>query len=109
MRNHEANANLKRMRLGDEVLFYHTGKEKRIVGLVSVAREFYPDPKDESGRFGLIEVKTLSQLVQPVSLEKVKSDPRLSELPLVKRPRLSVMPIDDLSWSIILAMAEEKA
>ena len=77
VRNHEANANLKRMRLGDEVFFYHTGKEKRIVGLVSVAREFYPDPKDESGRFGLIEVKTLSQLTHPVSLEKIKSDPRI--------------------------------
>jgi predicted RNA-binding protein with PUA-like domain len=109
VRNHEANANLKRMRLGEEVFFYHTGKEKRIVGLVGVAREFYPDPKDESGRFGLIEVKTLRQLAQPVSLEKIKSDPRLSGLPLVNRPRLSVMPIDEPSWSIILYWGEEKS
>ncbi len=108
VRNYEANANLQRMRLGDEAFFYHTGKEKRIVGRVNVAREFYPDPKDASGRFGLIEVKTLAPLARPVSLERVKQEPALAELALVKRPRLSVMPIDEQAWEIILALAEEK-
>jgi predicted RNA-binding protein with PUA-like domain len=109
VRNHEANANLKKMRLGDEIFFYHTGKEKRIVGLVSVYREFYPDPKDYTERFGLIEVKTLRSLARPVSLALIKSDARLAKLPLINRPRLSVMPIDKSAWDIILSLSEEKS
>ncbi len=104
VRNPQATNFLKTMRRGDRVLFYHSGEERRIVGIVEVVKEFYPDPKDGSGRFGMVDVKTVAPLGQPVTLAAIKADPRLKDLALVRQPRLSVLPVDDASWKLIARM-----
>jgi predicted RNA-binding protein with PUA-like domain len=104
VRNPQALAHLRAMRRGDRALFYHSGKARQIVGVVEVAREFYPDPADASGRLGMVDVRTLAAFAQPVTLAAVKADPRLQHLALVRQPRLSVMPIDDNSWEVLCAM-----
>jgi predicted RNA-binding protein with PUA-like domain len=96
--------NLKAMRAGDRALFYHSGEAREIVGIVEVVREYYPDPSDESGRFGMIDVRTVRALEKPVTLASIKSDPRLQHLALVRQSRLSVMPIDDDAWAILCGM-----
>jgi predicted RNA-binding protein with PUA-like domain len=101
VRNHQASNNLKAMRVGDRAFFYHSVNEKRIVGIVEVVREYYPDPSDTSGRFGMVDVKAVEPLPQPVALKDIKADPRLAELPLLRQSRLSVMPIDAASWRLI--------
>lgn len=104
VRNHQAAANMKAMKTGDTAFFYHSVKEKRIVGIVEVAREYYPDPSDPTGRFGMVDVRALRPLKTPVTLEQIKAHPHLRTLPLVRQSRLSVMPIDDESWRIICDM-----
>lgn len=101
VRNYQASNNLKAMKLGDRAFFYHSVNEKRIVGVVEVVKEYYPDHTDESGRFGMVDVKALLPLKTPVTLEQVKADPRLNHLALVKQSRLSVMPVDDDAWDLI--------
>lgn len=101
VRNHQAAANMKAMRLGDQVFFYHSVNEKRIVGIVEVVREYYPDPTDPTGRFGMVDVKALHPLPRPVTLADIKADPRLQHLALIRQSRLSVMPIDDEAWTLL--------
>ena len=101
VRNHQASNNLKAMRVGDRAFFYHSVNEKRIVGIVEVVKEYYPDPTDPAGKFGMVDVKAVEPMPQPVGLKDIKADPRLAELPLIKQSRLSVMPIDEESWQII--------
>ncbi len=101
VRNYQAANNLKAMRLGDLAFFYHSVNEKRIVGIVEVVREYYPDHTDESGKFGMVDFKAVRPLPKPVSLEQVKAEPELQHLHLIRQSRLSVMPIDDASWSLI--------
>ena len=101
VRNYQAAANMKAMRLGDQVFFYHSVNEKRIVGIVEVVREYYPDPTDPTGRFGMVDVKALRPLPRPVPLADIKADPRLQHLALIRQSRLSVMPIDDEAWTLL--------
>ncbi|MBK1671471.1 ubiquinol-cytochrome C reductase [Rhodovibrio sodomensis] len=101
VRNHQASNNLKAMRVGDRAFFYHSVNEKRIVGIVEVVREYYPDPSDPAGKFGMVDVKAVEPLPNPVGLKDIKADPDLQDLPLIKQSRLSVMPIDDASWQRI--------
>ncbi|MEK9902087.1 MAG: EVE domain-containing protein, partial [Rhodospirillaceae bacterium] len=75
VRNHQANNNMKAMKVGDKGFFYHSVNEKRIVGIVEVAREHYPDHTDESGRFGMVDVKTVGPVKTPVTLADVKANP----------------------------------
>jgi predicted RNA-binding protein with PUA-like domain len=104
VRNHQASNNLKAMRVGDRAFFYHSVNEKRIVGIVEVVREYYPDPSDPSGKFGMVDVKALEPLPRPVGLKDIKADPVLQDLPLIRQSRLSVMPIDADSWQRICRM-----
>jgi predicted RNA-binding protein with PUA-like domain len=104
VRNHQASNNLKAMRLGDRALFYHSGEAREIVGIVEVVREYYPDPGDAAGRFGMVDVRALQPFPRPVGLAAVKADPRLQHLALVRQSRLSVMPIDDEAWAILCAL-----
>ncbi|MEE8545541.1 MAG: EVE domain-containing protein [Alphaproteobacteria bacterium] len=101
VRNHQAAGNLRAMKVGDKAFFYHSVKEKCIVGVVEVVKEYYPDPSDPSGRFGMVDVKALEPLETPVSLRQIKDDERLSHLALVRHSRLSVMPIDAKAWKLI--------
>ena len=106
VRNYQAANNMKAMEIGDRCFFYHSVKEKRIVGIVEVVKLYYPDPTDASGRFGMVDVKALKPLVEPVSLDQIKSDPRLQDLPLLRQSRLSVMPIDDAAWETICGLGQ---
>lgn len=104
VRNYQASNNMKAMKLGDYCFFYHSVKEKRIVGIVEVCKEYYPDHTDPKGRFGMVDVKAVRPFQQPVSLEDIKAEPRLADLALLKQSRLSVMPIDSDAWKIICGM-----
>ncbi len=101
VRNHQAAGNLKAMTVGDRAFFYHSVDEKRIVGVVEVVREAYPDPTDPEGKWVVVDLKALMPLAVPVTLAQIKGDPRLEHLALVRQSRLSVTPVDDAAWSLI--------
>lgn len=101
VRNYQARANLNAMKKGDQCFFYHSGKDKQVMGVVRVHKEAYPDPSDASGKFVMVDVKTDRALKTPVTLSEIKSDPKLSELVLVKNSRLSVQPVDAAYWKHI--------
>lgn len=102
VRNYQASNNLKAMKVGDQALFYHSGDERQIMGIVEVIKPYYPDPSDPAHRFGMVDVQALKPLKTPVTLKEVKEDPRLHHLALVRQSRLSVMPIDQNSWDILV-------
>ena len=104
VRNYQARNNLMKMKKNDLCFFYHSVKEKSIVGIVSVKKEYYADPTDASNKFVVVDVQYKRDLIKPVSLESIKKDKRLKNLALIKQSRLSVMPIDKESWKIICAM-----
>ena len=104
VRNHQASNNMKAMEIGDKAFFYHSVKEKRIVGIVEVVKEYYPDPSDASGRFGMVDFKALKPVPNPVTLADIKADERLHDLALIRQSRLSVVPVDQASWDIICGM-----
>ena len=109
VRNHQAANNMKAMQVGDRGFFYHSVDEKRIVGIVAVAKEYYPDHTDASGRFGMVDIKTVKPMKRPVTLAEIKAEPRLEKLALVRQSRLSVTPIGDDEWRLICAMGETEA
>lgn len=104
VRNYQASNNMKAMKIGDRGFFYHSVNEKQVVGIVEVVREYYPDDTDASGRFGMVDVKTIRPFETPVTLADIKAEPRLQEISLVKQSRLSVMPIDPKHWKEICKM-----
>jgi len=106
VRNYQASNNMKAMKTGDRGFFYHSVNEKRVVGIVEVCKEYYPDPTDPKGRFGMVDVKAIRPFEKPVTLADIKGEPRLEELPLIRQSRLSVMPIDDAAWQLICQMGE---
>jgi predicted RNA-binding protein with PUA-like domain len=109
VRNYQATNNLKAMRLGDRAFFYHSNVGKEIVGIVEIVREFYPDPKDETGKFGMVDVKAVEKLPQPVTLAQVKADPALAGMALVRLSRLSVGPVSKAEWSHVTALGGLKS
>ena len=106
VRNYQAAKNLKNMRKGDFCFFYHSNIGKEIVGIVEVIKEYYPDKTDQSGRFVAVTVKFLKKLKKPVKLEEIKKNKELSQLSLIKKSRLSLMPIDSKSWKILNNMGK---
>jgi predicted RNA-binding protein with PUA-like domain len=104
VRNHQASNNMKAMNIGDQCFFYHSVKEKRIVGIVEVIKEYYPDHTDARGRFGMVGVKAVSSLPEPVTLADIKAEEKLGNLALIRQSRLSVVPIDAPSWELICKM-----
>ena len=108
VRNYQAANNLKKMKKGDLCFFYHSNIGKEIVGIVEVIKTAFVDPTDKDKRFVAVKVKFKSKLKSTVSLENIKKNKTLKELPLVKQSRLSVMPIDTKSWKIILKMGNIK-
>lgn len=101
VRNYQAANNMKAMKRGDLGFFYHSGEERRIVGIVAVVKEYHPDPTDESGRFGMVDVKAVKPLSNPVTLAQIRLDQRLADMVLVKNSRLSVQPVSPRQWQII--------
>jgi len=106
VRNYQAANNLKKMKLGDLCFFYHSNIGKEIVGIVEVIKEAYLDKTDKAGRFVAVTVKFKKKLDKPVSLESIKNNKKLSHLSLIKQSRLSVMPIDSISWKILNNMSK---
>jgi predicted RNA-binding protein with PUA-like domain len=106
VRNALAANNLKAMRRGDRCFFYHSNIGKEIVGIVEVAREAYPDPTDESGRWVCVDMRAVGPLPQPVTLAAIKADPDFAELALVRQSRLSVMPVSDAHWARLCKLGE---
>ena len=105
VRNHLAKQNMMKMRLGDTGFFYHSNEGKEIVGIVEVIRQFYPDPSDESGKLGMVDIKAVAPLARPVSLSEIKQTPDLAKMSLLTSARLSVQPVTNDEWAFILAMA----
>ena len=108
VRNFTARANLNAMKKGDQCFFYHSGGERQIVGTVSVVKEAYPDPSDESGRFVMVDVKTGEALKTPVTLKQVKEETRLADMELVRLSRLSVQKVEPAAWKLICKMGGVK-
>ena len=104
VRNHTAKLNLKAMKKGDLAFFYHSGDEKAVVGIVEVISEFRPDPTDEKGIFGLVDVKAVKDVPRPVTLAEIKATPSLAEMSLVKSFRLSVQPVTATEWKKVTKM-----
>jgi predicted RNA-binding protein with PUA-like domain len=104
VRNHTAKQNLMAMRTGEQGFFYHSNEGKAVVGIVEVIREYYPDHTDETGRFGMVDIKAVRALPKPVTLEAIKAEPGLSGMILVNNSRLSVQPVTDEEWAIICRM-----
>jgi predicted RNA-binding protein with PUA-like domain len=104
VRNHQAKQNLMAMRLGDRGFFYHSNEGKAVVGIVEVIREYYPDHTDETGKFGMVDVKAVKPLARPVTLEAIKAEERLAKMSLVTNSRLSVQPVTDEEWRIVCEM-----
>ena len=105
VRNYQAANNLKKMSKGDLCFFYHSNIGKEIVGIVKVIKTAFIDPTDKEKKFVAVQVRFKNALNKPVSLENIKKNPNLNNLPLIKQSRLSVMPIDTKSWKIILKMS----
>ena len=101
VRNYQASNNMKKMKKGDLCFFYHSVKERDILGIVKVKKEYHPDPTDKTKRFGMVSVVAVKSLKTRVNLDQIKNDKSLRHLALVKQSRLSVMPIDAKSWKII--------
>lgn len=105
VRNHQASNNLKAMRIGDRCFFYHSNEGLAVVGVVEVAREYYPDHTDESGRFGMVDVRALMPVATPVTLRQMKADPLLQGMALVRQSRLSVCPVTEAEWRRVCELA----
>lgn len=105
VRNYQASNNLKAMKIGDRAFFYHSVKEKQIMGILEVVKEYYPDHTDEKGRFGMVDFKAIDPMPTPVTLAQIKAHPDLQELALIRQSRLSVMPLNKEQWTIINKMS----
>ena len=104
VRNYQARNNMRAMKLGDLGFFYHSVKEKRIVGVVEVCAEVHPDSTTDDPRWECVDVKAVGPFPRPVTLAEIRDEPRLSELALVRQSRLSVVPVAEAEWRLICAM-----
>jgi predicted RNA-binding protein with PUA-like domain len=109
VRNHLAKQQLMAMKKGERGFFYHSNDERAIVGIVEVIKTYYPDHTDETGKFGMVDVKAAKALKKPVTLAEIKAEPRLADMVLVNNSRLSVQPVTDAEWAVVMEMAGEKA
>lgn len=106
VKNAQASNNMKSMKLGDQVFFYHSRQGLEIVGIMEVSKEHFPDPFDDSGRWVAVKVKPVRKLNKPVTLKDMKQNPKLAELPIIRQSRLSVAPVTKAQWDEILSMAK---
>ncbi|MBF6602521.1 MAG: EVE domain-containing protein [Sphingorhabdus sp.] len=106
VKNAQASNNMKSMKLGDQVFFYHSRQGLEIVGIMEVSKEHFPDPFDDSGRWVAVKVKPVRKLNKPVTLKDMKQNPKLAELPIIRQSRLSVAAVTKAQWDEILSMAK---
>lgn len=105
VRNYQARNFMREMQIGDRGFFYHSMKEKSVVGIVEIIAEAHPDSTTDDPRWECVDIKAIAPVKTPVSLEMIKSDPRLSEMVLVRSSRLSVQPVTPEEWRIVCDMA----
>lgn len=105
IRNFQARKNLKAMKKGDIALIYHTGNEKAVIGLAKVVKEHYPEPADPE--WSVVEISPEKKLKKAITLAQIKADKRLSNMVLVRAPRLSVQPVSEEEFSIITRLGED--
>ena len=108
VRNYAARNFLKAMKKGDQVFFYHSNEGLEIVGIAEVAKEFYQDPTTDDEAWVVVDLKPKKKLKKTVTLQQIKQDKRLANMALVKLGRLSVTPVTDEEWAIIMDLAETK-
>lgn len=101
VRNYQARNFMRQMKIGDHGFFYHSQKEKSVVGTVEVIAEAHPDSTTDDHRWECVDIKAVASFKTPVSLEVIKADPRLADMVLVKNSRLSVQPVTEAEWKII--------
>ena len=104
VRNYQARNFMRDMSLGDRGFFYHTDKEKAVVGIVEVCAPPHRDSTTDDPRWDCVDIRAVAPLPNPVTLEQIKADPRLSDMALVRQPRLSVQPVTAAEWKIICQM-----
>lgn len=107
VRNHLAKQQMMKMKLGDQGFFYHSNEGKEIVGIVEVCREYYPDDSDETGKFGMVDVRAVRSLKRAISLAQIKQNKALDKMALVTSMRLSVQPVLPSEWDIIINLSED--
>ena len=103
VRNNAARLHLKAMKPGDEAFFYHSMDERSVIGIMRVTREAAPDPKDPD--WVSVKVEPLRALERPVTLKEIKAEPRLAKMELIRQSRLSVAPVRDEEWAVVLELA----
>jgi predicted RNA-binding protein with PUA-like domain len=108
VRNPQAALNLKAMKAGDLCFFYHSNEGKEIVGIAKVLKTAYPDPTDKAGKAVTVDVAPVEPVKKPVTLAEIKADPTFEEFKLVRQSRLSVVPVSDEHWKLILKMSNAK-
>lgn len=107
VKNPLAQKHLRSIQKGDEVFYYHTGKEKAVVGIAKATGNAYPDPADKTGKAYVVDLKPVRKLARPVTLAEIKADKRFADFALVRMSRLSVMPVTEQQAKWILAMAKD--
>ena len=105
VRNPQAAINLRTMKVGDRLFFYHSGEGKEIVGIAEVTRTAYPDSTDKEGKAVTVDFKAVEPVKKPVTLAEIKADPKFKEMKLVRQSRLSVSPVGDEHWKLLMKMA----
>ena len=108
VRNYQARNNLKAMRKGDLVLYYHSNEGKAVVGIAKVTKEFYQDPTTDDERWVVVDLKPVRALKKPVTLGDIKVDERLRDMALIRQSRLSVMPVGEGEFDVIVAKGQGK-
>jgi predicted RNA-binding protein with PUA-like domain len=104
VRNYQASNNMKAMKQGDTAFFYHSNEGLEIVGIVKVSKLYHPDPTDETGRFGMVEVTAVKPLKKPVTLAAIKAHPKLKNMAIIRQSRLSVSPVTAEDWDVICGL-----
>lgn len=104
VRNYQARNFMRQMAVGDLGFFYHSQKEKAVVGIVEVIAAAHPDSTSDDPRWECVDIKAVADMAQPVSLDQIKTNPRLADMVLVKSPRLSVQPVTDAEWELVLEL-----
>ena len=105
VRNYQARNMMREMQIGDRGFFYHSQKEKAVVGIVEVIAEAHPDSTTDDDRWECVDIKAVAAVKTPVTLDMIKADPRLSEMVLVRNSRLSVQPVTEAEWRIVCELA----
>ncbi len=108
VRNPLARKHLREVRKGDRILYYHTGKEKAVVGIARASADSFPDPADRTGRGVVVDIEPVRALPAPVPLSRIKARTSFASFPLVRMPRLSVMPVSDREWAAIEKLASQR-